>query len=41
MGLARQRFLAGLDQGVTTLARELKRALDPEGILNPGKLFDR
>jgi glycolate oxidase len=41
VGLAKKRFLAG-QVGAASLRvmRELKKALDPHGILNPGKIFD-
>jgi glycolate oxidase len=41
VGLAKKRFLPGaLGDASFMLLRQLKRALDPEGILNPGKIFD-
>lgn len=41
VGLAKKRFLP-LEQGpaVVDLQRAIKRAFDPEGLLNPGKIFD-
>jgi alkyldihydroxyacetonephosphate synthase len=41
VGLARKPYIAGVNPGVTELSRDIKAALDPKGILNPGKLFDR
>lgn len=41
VGLAKKRFLP-LEQGpaVVDLQRAIKRAFDPDGLLNPGKIFD-
>ena len=39
-GLARKPYIAAINPAVTELARDIKAALDPKGILNPGKLFD-
>lgn len=41
VGLAKKRFL-GLELGLASRAAQtaIKKALDPNGILNPGKLFD-
>lgn len=42
VGLAKKRFLRGaIGDGSLELMRQLKRAWDPEGLLNPGKIFDR
>jgi len=38
IGLNRSRFMAGALQGAMGVLSELKAALDPAGILNPGKL---
>jgi glycolate oxidase len=41
VGLAKKAFLAGsLGEGSLELMRQLKRTLDPENLLNPGKIFD-
>ena len=41
VGLAKKRFLpAAIGEASLGLLRQLKRALDPDGILTPGKLFD-
>ena len=41
VGLAKKRFLpAAIGEASLGLLRQLKRALDPDGILNPGKIFD-
>jgi glycolate oxidase len=41
VGIAKKKFLAGaLGDNSLELMRQLKRALDPHGILNPGKIFD-
>jgi glycolate oxidase len=42
VGLAKKRFLPGaIGDASLELMRQLKRAWDPEGLLNPGKIFDR
>ncbi len=41
VGLAKKRFLRQqLGEGSYALMRSVKRALDPSGLLNPGKIFD-
>ena len=41
VGLAKKTFLpAALGDASLALLRQLKRTLDPDGILNPGKIFD-
>ena len=41
IGLAKKPYLAAfLGGGQMRVMRELKKALDPKGILNPGKMFD-
>jgi glycolate oxidase len=41
VGLAKKRFLQGaIGEDSLELMRQLKRAWDPEGLLNPGKIFD-
>jgi glycolate oxidase len=41
IGLAKKRFLPrAIGEGSLGLMRQLKRSLDPEGLLNPGKIFD-
>ncbi len=41
VGLAKKAFLRQqLDDGSYALLRRIKRILDPEGVLNPGKIFD-
>jgi glycolate oxidase len=41
VGLAKKKFLpAAIGEASLGLLRQLKRALDPDGILNPGKIFD-
>lgn len=41
VGLAKKRFLPGqFDEGSMGLLRQVKQALDPDGLLNPGKIFD-
>lgn len=41
VGLAKKRFLPDqFDEGSMGLMRLVKRALDPDGLLNPGKIFD-
>ena len=41
VGLAKKKFLKQqLGDGSFTLLKTIKRALDPDGILNPGKIFD-
>ena len=41
IGLAKKSFLpAAIGDASLALLRQLKRALDPQGILNPGKIFD-
>lgn len=41
VGLAKKRFLpAAIGEASLGLLRQLKRTLDPDGILNPGKIFD-
>jgi glycolate oxidase len=41
VGIAKKKFLPGaLGENSLDLMRQLKRALDPENILNPGKIFD-
>jgi glycolate oxidase len=41
VGLAKKSFLAGaIGEGSLELMRQLKRTLDPLGLLNPGKIFD-
>jgi len=41
VGLAKKRFLPeALGDGSLQLLRQCKRAMDPDGILNPGKIFD-
>jgi glycolate oxidase len=41
VGLAKKAFLRRqLDDGSYALLRQIKRTLDPEGLLNPGKIFD-
>ncbi|MDB6151656.1 MAG: FAD-binding protein [Chthoniobacteraceae bacterium] len=41
VGLAKKRFLpAAIGDASLGLMRQLKRALDPDNILNPGKIFD-
>lgn len=41
VGLAKKKFLPGaIGDHSLDLMRKLKRVLDPEGILNPGKIFD-
>lgn len=42
VGLAKKPYLPRqLDEGSYGLLRQVKRALDPEGLLNPGKIFDQ
>lgn len=41
VGLAKKRFLPDqFDEGSMALLRQVKQALDPQGLLNPGKVFD-
>lgn len=41
VGLAKKRFLPDqFDEGSMALLRQVKTALDPDGLLNPGKIFD-
>ncbi len=41
VGLAKKAFLRRqLDKGSYELLRQIKRTLDPDGLLNPGKIFD-
>jgi glycolate oxidase len=41
VGLAKKRFLpAQFGDASMALLRQVKRAIDPEGLLNPGKIFD-
>ena len=41
VGLAKKTFLPGaIGDASLALMRQLKRTLDPHGILNPGKIFD-
>jgi glycolate oxidase len=41
VGLAKKKFLPdAIGEASLTLLRQLKRTLDPDGILNPGKIFD-
>jgi glycolate oxidase len=41
VGLAKKRFLPSAIGGDSlALMRQLKRALDPDNLLNPGKIFD-
>ncbi|AWI08719.1 FAD-binding oxidoreductase [Ereboglobus luteus] len=41
VGLAKKKFLpAQLGDASYTLLKNIKRALDPDGLLNPGKIFD-
>jgi glycolate dehydrogenase FAD-linked subunit len=41
VGLAKKKFLPGaIGNASLELMRQLKRTLDPDGILNPGKIFD-
>lgn len=41
VGLAKKRFLPrAIGESSVALMRQVKRALDPQGILNPGKIFD-
>lgn len=41
IGVAKKDFLAGfLGKAQMRVTRELRKALDPNGILNPGKMFD-
>jgi glycolate oxidase len=41
VGLAKKAFVKRqLGEGSYELMRSIKRALDPEGLLNPGKIFD-
>lgn len=41
VGLAKKSFLPrAIGEASLTLMKQLKRALDPHGILNPGKIFD-
>ena len=41
VGLAKKTFLpAAIGDASLALMKQLKRALDPQGILNPGKIFD-
>jgi glycolate oxidase len=41
IGLVKKPFLPGsISPAVLSTMKEIKRALDPEGIMNPGKIFD-
>ena len=41
VGLAKKPFLPDqFDEGSMALLKQIKQALDPEGLLNPGKIFD-
>jgi glycolate oxidase len=41
VGLAKKPFLAGqFDEASYALMKRVKKALDPGGLLNPGKIFD-
>jgi glycolate oxidase len=41
VGLAKKKFLPkAIGNASLDLLRQLKRTLDPDGILNPGKIFD-
>jgi glycolate oxidase len=41
VGLAKKKFLpAAIGDASLALLKQLKRSLDPDGILNPGKIFD-
>jgi FAD/FMN-containing dehydrogenase len=41
IGLARKAYLAAnLGPAAVEAMRAIKRSLDPQGILNPGKIFD-
>jgi glycolate oxidase len=41
VGLAKKPFLRGqLGDGSLALIKQVKRTLDPENLLNPGKIFD-
>jgi glycolate oxidase len=41
VGLAKKEFLEGAVGRVNVeIMRRIKRVLDPDGLLNPGKIFD-
>jgi len=41
VGLAKKKFLPGaIGEASIGLMRQLKKTLDPQGLLNPGKIFD-
>jgi glycolate oxidase len=41
VGLAKKKFLPGaIGDASIGLMRQLKKTLDPQGLLNPGKIFD-